>query len=100
MSHEHFKGFVRFLKSHYPKKRVSVRRVPVQDDRFGDCDRLKDGSFRIRIGKHLDEGGALHMLIHEWAHVLSWRDKGPDHGLRWVKAYRDVYELYEQWIQE
>lgn len=62
----------------------------------GDC-RLMTGKrgryFSIRINKNLSADARLYVLAHEWAHALSWKKGGPDHGEAWEKAYGRVWRM-------
>lgn len=73
--------------------------------RDGDCS-LEPSRFRIRVSPRLPEQFAIEVLIHEWAHALSWPRgrkrcsyrwqpialRGPiDHDAVWGRAYARVY---------
>jgi hypothetical protein len=73
--------------------------------RHGDCT-LEPSRFRIRVSNRLPEEFAIEVLIHEWAHALSWPQgqkrwsyrwqpiaiRGPiDHDAVWGRAYAKVY---------
>jgi hypothetical protein len=71
----------------------------------GFCSR-RDKHFHIRVSSRLPELSAIEVLIHEWAHALSWdayknvpywpwaptaENQRPVHGAAWGKAYAKVY---------
>jgi len=73
--------------------------------RYGECT-LEPSRFRIRVSHRLPEEFAIEVLIHEWAHALSWPRgqsrwsyrwqpstiRGPiDHDAAWGRAYAKVY---------
>jgi hypothetical protein len=73
--------------------------------RYGECT-LEPSRFRIRVSHRLPEEFAIEVLIHEWAHTLSWPRgqsrwsyrwqpitiRGPiDHDTAWGRAYAKVY---------
>jgi len=73
--------------------------------RYGECV-LEPSRFRIRVSHRLPEEFAIEVLIHEWAHALSWPRgqqrcsyrwqpiaiRGPiDHNAVWGRAYSKVY---------
>jgi hypothetical protein len=73
--------------------------------RYGDCT-LEPSRFRIRVSSRLPEEFAIQVLIHKWAHALSWPRgqsrcsyrwqpiaiRGPiDHDAAWGRAYAKVY---------
>jgi hypothetical protein len=73
--------------------------------RYGGC-ALEPSRFRIRVSHRLPEEFAIEVLIHEWAHALSWPRgqhrcsyrgqpmavRGPiDHDAVWGRAYSKVY---------
>ena len=73
---------------------VRVRRVKVPNDRFGDCG-ICDDHYIIRICKDLKEEQAIEILIHEWAHAISWNKcTSDDHCNEWGKAYSRVYRVF------
>tara|TARA_R100000458_G_C8278175_1_gene254049 strand:- start:1648 stop:1995 length:348 start_codon:yes stop_codon:yes gene_type:complete len=86
---------------HYP---VKARRVKVPDDIYGDTDlkELKNGKrfFMIRVSQELSKAETLEVLVHEWAHAISWtsghgriRDHGAEWGLAYASAYRAIYQV-------
>jgi hypothetical protein len=93
-NYRNYSQFVRFLKQKLPARYpVSVRRVSVPKDEFGDCV-LYNRKFTIRIDRCLPEWLALEVLIHEFAHSLSnWSDKEP-HTDEWGVAYSKIYRLF------
>lgn len=75
------------------------------DRRSGDCT-LEPSRFPIRVSSRLPVEFAIEVLIHEWAHALSWPRgqnrctyrwqpmaiRGPiDHDAAWGRAYAKVY---------
>jgi predicted metal-dependent hydrolase len=91
-----YRRLVRFLKRQFPCGfKVTVIRTNVPKDRFGDCIwQPKHRRFRIRIHKDLPEDVAIYMLVHEWAHLLTWDAPGDDHGPHWSKAYGVIYRTF------
>ena len=73
-------------------------RIAATEDAGGDCD-LKEGVkigpyFCIRLSKELVGPSKIHVLIHEWAHCLSWssaecgfEDHGPEWGLAMARCW-------------
>lgn len=92
-----------------PKHPVVVRTNQQFVSRDGDCC-LIDGTFRIRISRELSLSQAIDVLIHEWAHALSWhtcvgglaRSRRISalefdrlaHGPKWGLAYSKVYQCF------
>lgn len=89
-----FKDAVRFLKKRLPPKhKVSVRRVKLKGDAAADIGLdVKKRKFLIRISKSLPNDAAVLILLHEWAHALSWESK--NHNIEWATTYSDVYNTY------
>ncbi len=65
-------------------------------DCAGECQLLegKKKRFAIVLDNELTEDMAIEVLIHEWAHALSWtfdrpdlKDHGPEFGVSWAKSY-------------
>jgi hypothetical protein len=90
-----YRSVVNYLKRACPPNvSVSVRRLKLSEHFDGDC-QLKNGMFLIRINRNLPEHEAIDVLIHEWAHTLSW-DLCPidEHCDEWGKAYSRVYRAF------
>jgi hypothetical protein len=92
---QYYRQVVRLLKEKCPADMpVKVRRVKVPDDRFGDCGQMDD-HYIIRICRNLKEEQAIDILIHEWAHAISWEKcNSEDHCNEWGKAYSRVYRIF------
>ena len=78
---------------------VSIRRVSMPDDTYGDCDKRK-GRFYIRIDKNARFHEALLLLSHEWAHAMTWplyKHRDEHHfayfGIAWAEAYRAIFYM-------
>lgn len=95
-----FHKAVAFLKKHAGcSQPVEVRRVKL-DDLDGKC-YFKDDHFVIRINKNLSCEHAIDVLLHEYAHTISWKKEPDDHGPLWGVAYSNIYRLFlEKFINE
>jgi len=82
---------------------VSVRRCKMPAGDHGDCSLVsKDGGqphFRIRVAKALPEEAQVYVLLHEWAHALSWgseshriRAHGPEWGIAMSRIWQALVE--------
>jgi hypothetical protein len=64
---------------------------------MGTCELLpgKSPEFRITLRNDLSEDLAVHTLIHEWAHALSWgcNDWDEDHGPTWGLALGKIWSV-------
>lgn len=50
--------------------------------------------FVIVIPRTTSADDVVELLVHEWAHCMSWDDPGDgDHGAKWAKAYSQLYQL-------
>jgi hypothetical protein len=107
---KYFVRVVEQLKIHLPPSRPVVVQTGRQfSDKEGDC-LLCDRRFRIRVSRQLNESQAIEVLIHEWAHALSWdvcvgpaakSRKMSDHEFEWIAhgpkwgiAYSEVYRCF------
>jgi hypothetical protein len=82
---------IRSLKEHVPPNHpVVVKLCELPRREAGDCN-LVDNKYIIRINRDLDETARVLMLVHEWAHSLTW--KHPVHGRKWAMAYRRCYRV-------
>lgn len=80
------------------KLRIRTRRLPQPgpDDGavYGVTGYSKKTGFTITLHPTLNLPMALELLIHEYAHCMTW-DETPDHGVAWARAYAKV----RQWFQ-
>jgi len=98
------------LKIHLPPRRPVVVLAGRQfSTKHGDCG-LDDYRFRIRVSRELNESQAVDVLLHEWAHALSWDTRVDTaaksrsvseyefdrlaHGPKWGLAYSKVYQCF------
>lgn len=79
-----------FLKKELPIGKVTVRRVPLKGI-LGSC--IKSGKqFVIKISSDKDFDFSIEILIHEWAHALSWDKPGSlNHSSAWGIAYAKCF---------
>ena len=98
------------LKIHLPPRRPVVVLTGRQfSTKHGECS-LIDRRFQIRVSRELNESQAVDVLLHEWAHALSWDTCGDmsvqgrrlskyefdrlTHGPKWGLAYSKVYQCF------
>ena len=79
---------------------VEVRRVKMSVEDFGDSEFIKRGRryFKIRLNSTLPIEFQLWVLVHEWAHCMTWEishrrhdDHGPFFGIAYAEAYNAIY---------
>jgi hypothetical protein len=100
-----YQSLLKMLKTEWPAAYpVSVRRVKLSKLE-GRC--WKQGKkFLIQIDKALDEGRAMDVLIHEWAHARAWNHRLDNaetdeafnklaHDAAWGVAFAEIYSAYE-----
>jgi hypothetical protein len=82
------------LKRACPGKKISVRRKKIRDDQYLgyaiDC----GGYYEIVVSNDIDMDFSLHVLLHEFGHVMQLEEKnhhGPNWGRAYAKLYREVY---------
>ena len=66
----------------------------------GDCTR-QGRQFTIRIHNKLLWTSAIEILLHEYAHAMSWpmgklADHEPDHNDAWGLAYAKLYRAFQE----
>jgi hypothetical protein len=69
----------------------------------GSCQYIEHGPnprFMIIVRKSGESERDVHVLLHEYAHVLSWFCETAHHGTAWQTAYGRVYRWYEKVILE
>lgn len=103
---KYYQQLIRVLKTECPAAYpVSVRRIKLTHFE-GRC--WKHGKkFHIQIDRRLDEGRAMDVLLHEWAHARAWNHRLDtadtdeafnklSHDAAWGVAYAEVYGIYEK----
>jgi len=97
-----FLGTIRQLRVLVPPVwSVKVRRVRLAD--FGDCSLVvKVGQapyYSIRVNRELRDDAQIFVLLHEWAHALSWgteshrvRAHGPEWGIAMSRIWQALME--------
>lgn len=79
---------------------VSVRRSKLTKDIHGDAEFIIKGGkrFKIRIKSDVALDFQIWVLIHEWAHCMTWDithlrhdDHGAHFGVAYSEAYRAIY---------
>lgn len=103
---DYFFRVVEQLKIHLPPSRPVTVLAGRQLTNDGDCGVVR-GKFRIRVSRELNESEAVDVLLHEWAHALSWEAcvgkvahsrsvsdhefERLAHGPKWGLAFSRVY---------
>ena len=104
---DYFLRVVEQLKIHLPPSRpVTVLTGRQLSKKDGDCC-VVGGKFQIRVSRELNESEAVDVLLHEWAHALSWEAcvgkaaksrsisdyefERLAHGPKWGLAFSRVY---------
>ena len=79
---------------------VSIRLhpFPARERALGDCDKV-DGRFRLRAEKGLETEQALGVLLHEYAHAMTWGLDSEDHGEWFQEARRVCFQAYLRWLR-
>lgn len=107
---QYFFRIVEQLKIHLPPGRpVTVLAGRQFSKKDGDCCVVR-GKFQIRVSRELNESEAVDVLLHEWAHALSWEAcvgkvaysrsisdhefERLAHGPKWGLAFSRVYLCY------
>lgn len=93
MSPGRLRAFLRKLRSAHPTPLpVRVRQRPMYDKNgratFG-CTWRGSSHFGIHIHTVPPETCQLDTLLHEWAHVLTWREK-LHHSAKWAAKYAEL----------
>lgn len=103
---DYFFRVVEQLKIRLPPGRPVAVLAGRQLANHGDCGVVR-GKFRIRVSRELNESEAVDVLLHEWAHALSWEAcvgkvahstsvsahefERLAHGPKWGLAFSRVY---------
>ena len=93
------RNVLRGLRRDFPVKgglKVVRRKIahPKDGIAYGYTFKRADGGFTIVIHNTLGMAMALELLIHEYAHALTW-DSTPEHSFRWARTYQKL----RQWFQ-
>lgn len=100
-SDEEFRAMVEHLKTVCPppkRCKVKVRRVPREEmeHEYGYVTKVRD-RFEVILDRAMTEYETLHVLLHEWAHMLAWQPYHPlmgDHSAHWGVWYSLVWRKY------
>ena len=90
---------IAWLKNAFPAQRpVSVASCKIDKELLGSVE-LVGCCFKVEIGNTLSLNMRLEILIHEWAHVISWFGAGheEDHPDDWGLAYAKIYREFIEW---
>ncbi len=106
---DYFFRVVEQLKIHLPPSRPVIVLAGRQLANDGDCSVVR-GKFQIRVSRELNEAEAVDVLLHEWAHALSWEAcvgkaaksrsisdyefERLAHGPKWGLAFSRVYTCF------
>lgn len=89
-----FHQVVQIFRKHLSAYKFKVRRLKLAPKFYGTCEKKEGGVFFISISNTLNEDLAIHILIHELAHMLTWDEPGDLHNTEWGKAYSKVYRMF------
>lgn len=71
---------------------VTVRRCVMPDDGYVRPD--AGDALAVRVNRALDTPQALEVLVHEWAHAMTWdieHERSQSHSSYWGIAYAEAY---------
>lgn len=89
-----------FIKERTPIKfKVRCISFSKKSHTVGDCGKTPDNTFIIRIEKALPKDEQLGILLHEWAHIISWKMDSEDHGVCWQAAMMKAVDLWMDWLK-
>lgn len=91
-------SLARYLKKHYPRKKVSVRLVKSFKTSCTGTITFHNGLWTIRIRCGVDLQTAIDALLHEFAHVVSDIRSEP-HDENFGVRYAEIYRHYEDWLE-
>ena len=82
--------------------KVSITRIRMPSGSFGDCDK-RSGRFYIRVERNIGLHHSLLVLVHEYAHAMTWelyKRRDGDHtahfGVALAECYRAIWEEAEK----
>jgi len=104
-TNQRFNLVIRILREEFPTNR------PIKCRRVGSSDRMlkklnahgythlvnadglsKDQYFIVVINRSLDWQKQLDVIMHEWAHAITWDyPSSQDHNREWANAYGKIY---------
>lgn len=99
MSPAALRKFLKKLRKDFPAKlpvRVRQQFIPL-DDPTGRCyghTSKGDKSFLIVLHSTMSDALGFEMLLHEWAHAVTWAGK-VDHSPRWAAKYAAIRRWYQ-----
>ena len=81
-----------------PQKPAFVKTCKTDKDLLGFA-QLTGTYFKVEIQRNLNFQIKMEVLIHEWAHVISWFGAGheEDHPDDWGLAFAKIYREFLEW---
>lgn len=83
----------RYLQAHWTatkRTRLVVRRIADKHDETASTMAAQDGALVITIDARACYSHAADLLLHEWAHAVTWTVRGSDHGPAWAGVYAAI----------
>jgi hypothetical protein len=93
---------VNWLRKAFPtKKPVKTRRltgIKRAKDYRGVCWLEQNKYFVIHVNRSCSFATQVDILLHEWAHALTWfGSDNDDHGDEWALAQGRIYRAFLEW---
>lgn len=90
-----FNRLVKKLEKHFPASHpILIDRCSLENV-YGDCS-FHENHYLIRIEKNLDHCASMCILIHEWAHALTWPLSNisyRDHDDLWGVTFAKIWSV-------
>ena len=90
---------IMWLKNTFPaQKPVSVKTRKIDPDTLGATE-FAGAKLKVEINVDQNFQIKMEVLIHEWAHVISWFGAGheEEHPDDWGLAYARIYRKFLEW---
>jgi len=98
----HVRSLYDYLRSALPLDAPTMLRIaasPQKDQRQGACN-WTGQRYTIQLHNMQDTQAAIGVLVHEYAHALSWgMDADEPHGEMFKEALRVSFSSYTEWLK-
>jgi len=94
-----WRRLLRWIKQEFPPPRpITVHQENgscLSGDDLGYAHLTKGNKFVVAVNRHLPYWAKAEVLVHEWAHVLTWLGNDSDmHGEEWGLNYARIYQAF------
>jgi hypothetical protein len=99
LERERVRQVFRYLAAHWPAPipvRLFIRRLALRHQNVAQLTASADGrTLILEIDARACFFHAVDVLMHEYAHAVTWRVRGSDHGAAWAGTFAAMVTAFE-----